>query len=127
MKYFINIELFQRNVFNWVKEAFGVEIAYNKEERNHRFLEEALELVQSNNISKEDVLKLVDYVYNRPIGERYQEIGGTFITLCALCSAYDETLVECGNLELNRIYDKIDQIRIKQANKPKFGPLPGKL
>lgn len=118
-----NIYNFQNQVFTWAKQAFGLDIAYNTKERNYRFMEEAIELVQSNNISKEDVLKLADYVYSRPKGERYQEIGGVFLTLCALCSAYDEDLYINGNLELNRVYEKIDLIREKQKQKPKLEKL----
>ncbi len=39
-------EQFQPNVQPWLLSCFGEQIANDKIERNHRFLEEALELVQ---------------------------------------------------------------------------------
>lgn len=114
----------QQNIWEWACQAFGREAAQNKDERNYRFLEEALELVQSLGCSKEDALKLVDYVYERPAGEPYQEVGGVSITLHLLCEVNGLFLDDCTEVELKRIYEKIEQIREKQANKPTRSPLP---
>ena len=38
---------FQRRVVAWLMECFSMEVCLDRTERNHRFLEEALELVQS--------------------------------------------------------------------------------
>ena len=115
---------FQECVNEWMQVCFGEEIAKDKIERCHRFLEESLELVQSLGIDKSDVLKLVDYTFSRPIGETYQEVGGVMITLSALCSASNIDMEDCGNVELKRIWTKIEAIRKKQATKPKHSPLP---
>lgn len=116
--------LFQEKVRQWTVSCFGEEIALDKAERNHRFLEESLELVQSAGCTKEECLQLVDYVYGRPAGEMKQEVGGVAITLNALCNAHDINLEHLSNVELNRVWEKIDKIREKQKNKPKFSPLP---
>lgn len=108
---------FQDETDKWMKECFGDTIPKDKAERNYRFLEEALELVQSCNIAKEDVIRLVNYTFNRPIGEITQEIGGTMVTLSALCSAHNVSLGISSNLELERCFKNIEKIRIKQANK----------
>ncbi len=42
------------------------------------------ELVQAVGTSREDALRLVEYVYTRPVGELRQEIGGVMVTLAAL-------------------------------------------
>lgn len=119
-----NIVKFQPRVHDFVIECFGADIAYDKVERNHRFLEEALELVQSIGCTREDALMLVDYVYGRPSGETNQEIGGVMVTLAALCNAGSRDMERCGETELKRVWGKIDKIREKQKNKPRNSPLP---
>ena len=106
---------FQSRVQPWMEECFCAFISNNLYERNHRFIEEALELVQSCDMSSEDVHSLVDCVYSRPIGEKTQEVGGVMVTLAALCSAQKIDMHECGETELARIWTKIEQIRFKQA------------
>jgi len=115
---------FQEQVATWVIACFGAKIAENTKERNHRFLEEALELVQSCGCKREDVNDLVAYVYNRRCGEKSQEVGGVMVTLAALCEAQNLDMSYLGKLELNRVWSKIDKIREKQQKKPKASPLP---
>lgn len=119
-------KLFQTQVREWVIKCFGEKIADDIKERNHRFLEESLELVQSTGCTKEEAHQLVDYVFNRKVGETYQEIGGVMVTLSALCSANKQPLFINAMIELNRINQPeiIEKIRIKQANKPNASPLP---
>jgi NTP pyrophosphatase (non-canonical NTP hydrolase) len=114
----------QDRVKPWLLACFGEEIANDFKERNHRFLEEALELVQACGCTQSEAHQLVDYVYGRPIGEKEQECGGVMITLAALCLAQQIDMHECGERELERIWSKIEKIREKQANKPKHSPLP---
>lgn len=116
---------FQQRVQNWMLACFGKEIAADKIERNHRFLEEALELVQSAGGTKSEALQLVEYVYGRPQGELHQEAGGVMVTLAALCEAQGMDMDICGDVELRRCWENIMKIRDKQAAKPKMGPLPG--
>ena len=61
---------FQDSVKKWTWECFGEKIATDKLQRNHRFLEEALELVQACDCTREEAHMLVDYVYGRPVGEK---------------------------------------------------------
>lgn len=115
---------FQNRVHRWVLACFGSQIASDKEERNHRFLEESLELVQAAGCTKEEALKLVDYVFGREIGELEQEVGGVMNTLAALCNAHGIDMMLAGEIEVDRCWTKVDKIRAKQAAKPKFSPLP---
>lgn len=115
---------FQASVDRWIQQCFGAEIAADKTERNHRFLEEALELVQAGGCTVSEAHQLVDYVYGRPVGDLEQEVGGVAVTLSALCSAHGVALSVCSQRELFRIGQKIEQIRAKQAAKPKHSPLP---
>lgn len=120
-------EAFQARVQPWLMACFGPEIAGDREERNHRFLEEALELVQSCGCTASEAHQLVDYVFGREVGEPAQEVGGVMVTLAALCLANGLDMHENGETELARIWSKVDAIREKQAAKPKHSPLPAAL
>lgn len=110
---------FQKEVDKWILGCFGEKIGKDPVERNYRFLEEALELVQACNCSKEDVIKLVDYVFGRPKGELYQEIGGVMVTLAALCNVHNMQIEMCADMEIERINQPeiIEKIRKKQVTK----------
>jgi len=115
---------FQDRVQPWLQECFGPEISGDAQERNHRFLEESLELVQACGATASEAHQLVDYVYGRPVGEKSQEVGGVMVTLAALCLAQHLDMHASGETELARIWTKVEQIRAKQAAKPKHSPLP---
>lgn len=114
----------QTGVKDWTLQCFGEQISKDIVERNHRFIEEALELVQSTGITQSECHQLVDYVFSRPVGETFQEVGGVMITLAALCNAINLNMNTAGDTELKRIWQKIEKIREKQQNKPKHSPLP---
>ena len=115
---------FQERVRPWMMACFGETISNDLQERNHRFLEEALELVQSTGCTQSEAHQLVDYVFGRPVGDPAQEVGGVMVTLAALCLAAKMDMHAAGETELARIWTKVDQIRAKQAAKPKHSPLP---
>jgi hypothetical protein len=115
---------FQQRVEPWMQKCFGPEIAADAQERNHRFLEESLELVQACGCTQSEAHQLVDYVFGRAVDDKKQEVGGVMVTLAALCLAQGLDMDEAGDVELRRVWDKIDQIRAKQAAKPKHSPLP---
>lgn len=115
---------FQDRVMPWLQACFGQEIANDKTERNHRFLEESLELVQATGCTQSEAHQLVDYVFGRPVGEPVQEVGGVMVTLAALCLAQKMDMYDAGETELKRIWTKVEQIRAKQAAKPRHSPLP---
>lgn len=115
---------FQDRVHEWLMECFGEKIASDTVERNHRFLEEALELVQTCGCSKSEAHQLVDYVFSRDVGEKNQEAGGVMVVLAALCAANNLDMKQAGEKELARIWGEIETIRRKQENKPRHSPLP---
>lgn len=116
-------EPFQSRVRPWMMECFGAKISDDRTERNHRFLEEAVELVQSTGCTASEAHQLVDYVYGRPVGEPAQEVGGVMVTLAALCLANGLDMHAAGEVELTRIWTMVEKIRTKQAAKPKHLPL----
>lgn len=116
---------FQARVLAWGGATFGSESVRDPVERNHRFLEESLELVQSLGCTASEAHQLVEYVYGRPVGDPVQEFGGVAVTLALLGFAAGCNVDSCGEVELRRIWGKVSAIRAKQAAKPKHGPLPG--
>lgn len=120
----LTLDGFKDRVSKWVEACFGKQIATNRPERNHRFLEEALELVQSCGCTSEEVLKLVDYVYSRPAGEKVQELGGVLITLSALAHAHELSMEDAAEGELERCWVLIERIRAKREKKLQYSPLP---
>jgi NTP pyrophosphatase (non-canonical NTP hydrolase) len=119
------VDGYQSRVFKWMMACFNDEIAFSRKERNHRFLEEALELVQAMGCTRSEANQLVDYVFDRPIGEPKQEVGGVIVCLAALCTAAEIDMDAAGETELARIWTKVEKIRAKHAAKPQFSPLPG--
>lgn len=118
----MRLEDLQDETDKWAVKCFGIDIASDKNERNHRFLEEAIELVQSTGCTKEEAFDLVDYVFNRPIGIPFQETGGVLISLAALCNAHDINMGDAAATGLDENWYRIEKIREKQKNKPKSGP-----
>lgn len=115
---------YQDRVSEWVAACFPAEARTDLDERAHRFMEEALELVQANGCTKHDVLRLVDYVFDRPDGPLQQEVGGVMVTLAAFCSAAQISLDEAAENELQRNWRRIEAIRAKHAGRPSDSPLP---
>lgn len=116
---------FQTRVDAWMDACFGNTIKSDKLERADRFCEEALELCQTmSGFSKDRAHALVDYVFGRPEGETFQEVGGVMITLAALCNTVDLNIDEAQETELARVWTKVEQIRAKQAAKPTGSALP---
>lgn len=103
--------------------CFGVDYATNPTQRNQRFLEEALELVQANGCTASVAHQLVDYVFGRPVGEAFQEVGGVRVTLSALCSVIGINEDDAAETELARINIPavMEKVRRKQATKPNIG------
>lgn len=118
------MERFQFLIHQWVQHCFGDPDIH---ERACRFLEEAVELFQSVGGTEMDAHALVNYVFGRPIGEPFQEVGGVMTTLGALCGAADISLHSAAWSEAERIHtpEVIHKVRTKSKNRPHRSPLPG--
>jgi hypothetical protein len=79
----------QQRVQLWMMACFDPTISADKQERNHHFFEEALELVQACGATQSEAHQLADYVYGWQINDPFQEVSGIMITLAALCLAND--------------------------------------
>jgi len=117
-------DFFQQRVAKWLAACFPPSVCADREERMHRFLEEALELAQASGCSSDDAYRLVDYVFSRPVGRPELEVGGVMVTLAGLCAASGIDMSDAANRELSRNWSRIEAIRRKQANKPIGSPLP---
>lgn len=115
---------FQQGVDQWMDVCFGEAIKADRVERCDRFIEEALEFVQSVGYSAERAHALVDYVFNRDIGEVNQEVGGVMVTLAAACNTVGVDMQKAAETELARVWTKVEAIRAKQAAKPTGSALP---
>lgn len=116
---------YQTRVRSWLTYCFGEEEASNKDNRRNRFGEEALELLQAAGLTFPQLIDLAAYVYGRPAGDPFQEIGGTVVTLSGLCEAYGISLRDAADAELKRVNQKIEAIRAKEAARPSGSVLPG--
>lgn len=110
----------QRQVHDWLLKCFGPELANDPGERNLRFLEEALELVQACGGSARQAHGIVDYVFSRPAGARQQELGGVLVTLAALAAIHRLDMNLCVKAELAEISERIAAIRVKRMSEPEF-------
>ena len=77
----------QEVVARWCAEAFGADHAASPTQRGVRLLEEAIELYQAVGGDRALAHKLLDFVFDRPVGAVAQEIGGTSLCLLALAAA----------------------------------------
>lgn len=120
----LTIRSFQFSVTSWLCACFDGQfrsLIMDTQERNRRLLEESLELVQAAGMTKDDVLKLVEYAYSRPPGSVEDEIGDVAITLSALASAHSLDLENCIYEKHNRNWTRLTTIRDKQLAKKMAG------
>ena len=115
---------FQRRVMEWAVKCFGDDHARSVIVRRQRFIEEALELHQATAGTKAEALEIVDYVYARPVGNVLQEVGGTMVTIAALCEALNIGMEKEAGKEIRRCEAKILEINKRHFAKPKFGNRP---
>lgn len=108
----------QKRVHAWMRACFGSDIAFDTVERNARFIEEAVELVQACGYPKATVLQVVEHVYAREAGQPAEEVGDGLIALAALCTARGIDMETSAIRALSKIELNIDRIREKRQLKP---------
>jgi len=125
-------QTFQESVSHWMAQCFVPSLYSNMTERGDRLLEEVLELLQAHGYDPTRVATLVDYVFNRPVGQPAQEVGGVMVTLAGYCWVAGLDMHAAGATELARIIqpEVMAKIRAKQEAKNALHfdtPLPGHL
>lgn len=108
-----------QRVSQFLKDAFPDDPVVRPKVRVYRFLEEAMELAQAMEVTKEEAAKLLDYVFSRPVGEVRQELGGTVFTLVGVANALDMDIILEGHRSVDEGYSRIEQIRAKSKTKPR--------
>jgi len=112
----------QRRVASWVRRCFGIGILMDRCERGLRVLEEAAELAQALGCPKDQIIRTIDHVYSRPVGDPAQEVGGVATTLFAACSALEQDFEILAEREVSRIESKdLEHFRERNAAKAEAG------
>lgn len=109
----------QNVIARWVFQNLGGFALINQKERGLRVAEEAIELAQALTVSADDLHRLVDYVYARPVGDAGQEIAGTMVTLYAAAACIGVDADRAFDAEVTRIHtpDIIEKVRRRQNEK----------
>lgn len=81
------MSILSRIGYEWAVRCFGLDHCENLALRSQRTLEESAELSQALGLSRENAHKTIDAVYDRPVGEPQQEIGGILHTVGILCES----------------------------------------
>lgn len=109
----------QDRVEVWAAQVLGLKSASDIAERVLRAVEEVLELAQTCGVGQEQLHRLVDYVYGRPVGKPAQEIAGSMVCLYAAAGALGIDAQTAFETEMTRIQqpEVIERVRRRQAEK----------
>ena len=109
----------QDRVEVWACQVLGLKSASDIVERVLRAVEEVLELAQTVGVGRDQLHRLVDYVYGRPVGKAAQEIAGSMVTLYAAAGALGIDAQTAFETEMARIQqpEVIERVRRRQTEK----------
>jgi hypothetical protein len=93
-------------VAQWCTQAFGPAQAGSVPQRGLRLAEEAIEAAQAAGCEREMLLRLVNHIYDRPVGELGQELGGVGVCALALAAAAGLSAETCEHAEVTRVFGK---------------------
>ena len=123
-----SINVFQRIAWDWCLRTFGEGIACSHSERAIRIVEETVELCQSVGVDKDILHRLIDVVYSRKSGDKWQEVGGIMVTLMVFCEQQGFVLQDAAEAEIIRILNKPkEEMRARMEEKIREGVTDGKL
>lgn len=107
----------------WVLNALGAGILYDRKERAMRILEEATELAQCEGVTQAEAAGIGERVFSRAVGEARQEMAGVYFTLIVYAWVRRFSLEDALVAELERVEDPalIKCIRAKHADKVAAG------
>ena len=72
--------------FAWARQTYG-EVVRQARYQAFRFIEEALELVQAMGLTRDDVERAVNWVFDRPRGDVHIEIGDVRLSIDILAQS----------------------------------------
>jgi hypothetical protein len=124
--FLVRPDVIQDDVSIWVADRFGLPCLLDTQERARRVLEEAIELAQAEGLSSEEVYRLTNRTYSRPVGSPMQEAAGLGVCLFAWAAAHGTPLMQLVRLEIERIKTiSKDRLRAKIAAKVAAGCAAG--
>lgn len=111
----------QEEAYAWALNTYG-ERTRGTRYQAFRFLEEAMELAQTQGLKLEDLILTAEYVSARKVGETKVEIGDVALCLDILAENLGLTVDSCHADCLNRI-KALDPVKCqtKDDSKIKFG------
>lgn len=95
----------QRAIFDWATAAFGADQVHPAQ-RALRLLEEAVELFQACDGDRAQAHKLIDFVFDRPLGAWQTELGQVGVTLLALAASLGASADDAEAAEVARVLAK---------------------
>lgn len=81
-----------------------------------RLLEETLELCQVDNVSLREIVIIIDQVYSKEPGNRFQEVGGVATCLIGYCDVAGVNLEGAAEAEMLRIMDPKVMEKVRRRN-----------
>lgn len=104
----------------WVQETYGDKSLFDVKNRAMRVAEEGVELAQAEDVTREQMLAIVERAYSRPAGEPRQEFAGVGFTW--LVYSYAKHMVDPVQPvidELRRV-ETIDSEYFRAKHREKF-------
>lgn len=108
----------QKLIFEWGCAAFTTAQMKDPRQRGLRLMEETIEAAQAAGCDKDQLHRLVDYVYGRPVGILAKELGGVGVCTLALAECIGIDADEAEEEEITRIFSKPVDV-FSQRNKEK--------
>lgn len=93
----------QQAAVDWAERVFGDD-AKDRRILALRFLEEALELVQTQGLKPHDLEHVKKRVFSRPPGDVKNEIGGVMVTLYCMAGHLGLDVDSCEATEIVRVH-----------------------
>lgn len=101
-----NRDIRQNMMVRWGIDAFGLAQMENIEQRGLRMVEEAIEAAQAAGCEHKMLHKLIDYIYDRPVGNLKQELGGVQVCVAVLANAAGFSADQAELQEIERVLSK---------------------
>lgn len=109
---------FQSEIVNWCTASMGVELTYDKSERNRRTAEEFAELMQCSGMPLNELISHILWVYKKPPGKPKDEIADAAICLALQANAYNINVDEAVAFKLPQLWNNCAAIKDKRDKKP---------
>lgn len=105
-EFFQRLQDHQATLKMWAEAEFGPAEANSPQQRAIRLLEEAIETYQAAGGDLGMAWQLVEYVFNRPVGDPRQEVGGVMVTTLLFAHTLGLHAGICLEQEMTRILMK---------------------